>query len=143
YSVVLRAYNDTYPDGVSATVTVHVLAQPVHYVALSSANPLAPYTSWETAANNIQDAVDATSVAGALVLVTNGVYQTGERVVFEAGTTPNRMAVTKALIVRSVNGAAATVILGEGEVRCVYLISGAALVGFTLTNGVGGVWCQS
>ena len=36
YPVILRAYNDTYPGGVAASVTVHVMAQPVHYVALSS-----------------------------------------------------------------------------------------------------------
>src|SRR5262249_32154397 len=38
YAVVLRAYNATYPAGISATVTVHVVAQPIHYVALASAN---------------------------------------------------------------------------------------------------------
>src|SRR5207244_2000797 len=55
-----------------------------------------------------------------------------------------------------VNGSALTVIqgyrdphstYGEGGVRCVYLVNGAALVGFTLTNGAagygGGVCCES
>jgi PKD repeat protein len=68
YAVVLRAYNNSYPGGVSATTLVQVVTQPVHYVSLSSAAPLTPYTSWETAATNIQSAVDAASVPGAQVL---------------------------------------------------------------------------
>jgi hypothetical protein len=148
YSVVFQAYNDTNPGGISATVTVQVVAQPIHYVVLDSANPVAPYTSWATAATNIQDVVDAASVAGALVLVTNGIYRTGERVTSEIEPMTNRVAVTKAITVRSVNGAAVTVIHGQGAVRCVYLASGAALVGFTLANSFAenagaGVWCAS
>ncbi len=44
YPVVLRAYNESYPGGVTATVMVHVALQPVHYVALTSPHPVAPYT---------------------------------------------------------------------------------------------------
>ena len=53
---------------------------------MGSANPVAPYASWNTAATNIQDAVDVATVTGALVLVTNGIYATG-------GPATNRVAV--------------------------------------------------
>jgi hypothetical protein len=160
YPVLLRAYNETYPAGVTATTMVHVVAE-VHYVALDSASPAAPYSSWATAATNIQDAVDAAAVPGALVLVTNGVYQAGGRPV--SGTLTNRVAVDKPLAVRSVNGPGLTIIRGyqvpvttNGAIRCVYLTNGASLSGFTLTIGAtrsagdvtreqsgGGLWCES
>jgi hypothetical protein len=41
------------------------------FVALNSSNPVPPYSSWTTAATNIQDAVDAAAVPGALVWVGN------------------------------------------------------------------------
>ena len=59
YPVVLSAYNETHPEGIHATVTVRVVAQPVHYVSAASTNPIAPYTNWESAAPTIQAAVQA------------------------------------------------------------------------------------
>src|SRR5277367_758289 len=104
-----------------------------YYVDVNSANPVPPYTSWATAATNIQDAVDA-SADGDQILVTNGIYASGARVV--EGADADRVAVTKALTVQSINGPALTMIDGGGEGRCVYLTNGAALIGFTLTNGL-------
>lgn len=160
YAVRLTTYNGSNPGGVSATTPIHVMAPPVHYVSLNSANPVAPFTSWDTAAANIQDAVDASTVPGALILVSNGVYNTGGQIVF--GILSNRVAVTKPVTVRSVNGAAVTVILGNpvtggSAVRCLWMTNGSALRGFTITQGAtrdwsgdepreisaGGVWCQS
>jgi PKD repeat protein len=133
YVVLLRAFNESNPGGISATFIVHVLAQPVHYVAPDSPNPVAPYASWATAATNIQHAVDAATVPGALVLVTNGTYSSGRRTI--DGWTTNRLVVDKLLTVQSVNGPQSAIIDGSRTVRCVYLINGASLSGFTLTNG--------
>ena len=98
------------------------------YVDLNSPSPTPPYTSWPTAATNIQDAIDA-AVAGDLVLVTNGVYNAGARLM--AGvTTSNRVAVTQPILVQSVNGPSGTSIEGYkppgttnglSSVRCVYI----------------------
>ncbi len=118
------------------------------YVDLNSPNPMPPYADWSTAATNIQDAVDV-SVDGDLALVTNGIYNGGSESASDGAST--RVIVTHAVTLQSVNGSAATVIDGGGLVRCVYLTNGAALSGFTITNGYapsygylgGGIDCAS
>ena len=134
YPVVLTAFNKSFAGGISATALVHVLDQ-VHYVSGASASPVTPYLSWATAANNIQQAIDAASVAGAVVLVSNGVYSSGARLL--SRFVSNRVAVTKPLIIQSLNGPTVTTIRGTytPAVRGVYLTNGAILSGFTIANG--------
>jgi hypothetical protein len=123
------------------------------YVNLANPAPTAPYTNWVNAATNIQDAIDA-AVEGDVVLVTNGVYASGGRVV--SGLQTNRVVIDKAITVQSVNGAAATTIRGGTQMRCAYLVSNAVISGFTITNGHartsgnltneqsgGGIWCEA
>ena len=136
------------------------------YVSLASTNPVPPYVAWSTAATNIQDAVNA-STNGDLILVTNGTYQSGGAAVVlppppvggPAIIESNRLVVTRAVMVQSVNGPGATAILGSqvpgttfgsNAVRCAWLTNGATLSGFTLTGGAtrsggsgGGVFCLS
>jgi predicted outer membrane repeat protein len=163
YPVTFTAYNISNPGGISATVMVQVLVNPVSYVSLDSANPVAPFLSWNTAATNIQDAIDA-GFAGGAVLVSNGVYHVGGETVNGYGLT-NRVAIGRPITVESLNGPAVTVIAGFQDtndvvdfdsIRCVYLADGAVLSGFTLTNGAtldngdgnyeqsgGGIFCES
>ena len=137
FIVSLTAFNNDHPGGVNATLVIHVAINPVHYVSTANLNPVSPFTSWATAATNIQDAVDAAFVGGT-VLVTNGIYINGGHIV--SGDVTNRLAVTKPLSVQSVNGPEVTLIEGQPEnngfaVRCAYLTNGVVLNGFTLTNG--------
>ena len=136
YSVVLEATNLS--GSVSATVTVRIvsMAEATRYVA-TDGNDAADGTSWATAKATIQAGIAAVTIPGGLVLVSNGVYATGGA--FAAGMT-NRVAITNAVTVQSVNGPEVTIIQGQGPmgsraVRCAYVADGAALVGFTLTNG--------
>jgi hypothetical protein len=129
------------------------------YVDVHGTTPAYPYSSWTTAATNIQDAIDAAS-GGDLVLVTNGTYLSGGRAM--AGTLTNRVVLDKPLTVQSVNGPFVTTIYGAGAtngataVRCAWLANNASLIGFTLTGGAtatsgdtatletgGAAWCAS
>ncbi|HEV2329473.1 MAG TPA: hypothetical protein VGY56_11875, partial [Verrucomicrobiae bacterium] len=105
----------------------------IYYVNAANPAPVSPYTSWLTAATNIQDAITMT-VDGDTVLVTNGVYNYSGALV--GGL--NRIAVTNAITVESVNGPWVTTIVGANGgslVRCAWLTNGAVLAGFTLTGG--------
>ncbi len=85
----------------------------------------APYTTWPTAATNI---AAATSIAtpNDVIIVTNGIYSESAQI----DLNDNR------LILRSVNGPAATVLDGRGTHRVLYSNnSGVAIEGFTITNG--------
>ena len=139
------------------------------YVDVNSTNPTPPYASWSTASTDIQSAIDLSS-DGDLVLVNDGVYQTGGRVVY--GSLTNRVVINKAITVKSVNGPGTTIIQGyqipagstayTNNVRCVYTTNNVVLKGFTITGGAtlsdvgggiinvlrgqlagGGVFCES
>jgi hypothetical protein len=126
---------------------------PVHYVSLSSTNPVAPYTNWPTASTNIQNAI-AIAQAGDVVVANSGAYTNGGVVIF--GTETNRVALTNGVTLIGVNGSASTFIVGGVQTRCIYVGSNSTLMGFTLTQGAtrttgdmtneesgGGAWCQS
>ena len=131
-------------------LSTHVFAA-IHYVDLTCTNPVSPYTSWVTAATNIQDAVNH-ALNGDTVLVTNGVYRFGGG----GGFGLNRVSIDTRITLQSVNGPAVTIIEGyqvpgttngSNAVRCVLALQPGTLSGFTLTNGAtqgsagGGVLC--
>lgn len=144
FTVACSAYHNDNPGGVSATTSIHVVATPVLHVWTNSPDPNPPYADWQHAAHTIQQAVDASAeVWGSLVVVTDGVYRAGGRVM-PGYALSNRVAITHPVTVESVHGASSTLIVGESHpvttngnaaMRCLYMANGGHLHGFTLTNG--------
>jgi len=116
------AWSNVLTDG---TLTA-VFESSRHFVDAATGNDTGDGLSWATAKRTIQSATDM-ALAGDTVWVTNGVY----------GPTATD---NKTLTIRSVNGAASTVIDGGGTNRCAilgstFLQTNSAVVGFTLRNG--------
>ncbi|MFH1476740.1 MAG: hypothetical protein ABIH24_04505 [Verrucomicrobiota bacterium] len=106
-------------------------------------------SSWANATNSLQGAIDAISGAFTtnMVWVSNGVYEASGVTNYPAGTLlTNRVAIWKAITVRSANNDPANTIIrgawasdgntnGVDAVRCVWMTNKSVLIGFTLTNG--------
>ena len=134
---------DGNPRIIAATVDLgayEYVSYEILYVATNGGN-VWPYATWANAATTIQAAVDAVATGG-MVLVSNGVYAAGGAAT-PGYALPNRVSITKAITLQSVNGPSNTLIVGSSDhgtngpaaTRCVYLNGGATLSGFTLTNG--------
>src|SRR5690348_3282165 len=106
-----------------------LIASPL-FVSQLSTNPAPPYSSWATAATNIQQAVDA-SGPGDYIIVSAGVYD-------------GPLVVSQPVPVFTFDGA---IIDGHGTNQCVWMTNNTRLDGFTITNGRaqngGGIWCAS
>jgi len=140
YTVRVTATNATH--NAYAELQVTVVNSDV-FVATGGAH-VAPFATWETAATNIQDAVNQAPFGGT-VWVGDGIYDVGGRPA--AGyAQSNRVCVLGPVTVRSVNGPSAATIRGAWQdaetpcgpqaVRGVYLgHPEARLFGFTITGG--------
>ncbi len=100
-----------------------IFAQNTFYVSQGGSNS-APYSSWATAATNIQTAVNAAN-DGDIVLVGDGTY-----------VLTTNINITKGITLKSLNGANSTAINGNNVTRCLYVNNISAVIdGFSITNG--------
>lgn len=115
-----------------------------HYVDFYATNPVSPYTNWASASTSIQPALDA-AVNGAVVLVSNGVYNSGG---LTQGTNSltNRVVISNSILLVAVSTNPADTVIegapdplttnGPAAVRCVRVTSaGVTIRGFTLRYG--------
>ena len=113
-----------------ATGAATVWGDTPHYVAHGGQTPMSNYTSWATAASNIQDAVDA-AIANDTVLVSNGNY-----------TLTNQINILREITVRGFNGQDQTFVNGNypwTTNRCFYIYNAPAVLdGLTISNGYAG-----
>jgi len=115
----------------------HALAD--HYVAKNGQAPSGTYTSWDTAASNIQDAVNV-AYTNSTVWVGAGRYTLPANPVVYMGT--NIVYISKPLVLRSSNGVPDTTIIdGQGVNRGVVMYNGGigatnyvVIEGFTISN---------
>ena len=102
-----------------STVSDEVLITRNHYSSttrfVSPTSPIdGPGTVWSNAFHTIQAAVDAAS-DNYMIIVSNGVYETGGAPASASKPLTNRVCVTKPLTIKSLNGPSKTIIVGDGN----------------------------
>ena len=126
-----------------STVDMGAYEYATYYVDASKADDSGDGYTWATAKKTIQAAVDLAD-DGTTVWVTNGVYDAGGAVTPWGNACTNRVVITNAITVQSMNGPEVTIIEGApgsngsndtDSVRGVWMDGGCSLIGFTITNG--------
>lgn len=129
--IILTAFSDSYPAGLSFTQSVQIvsLAASAVHVSDASGNDGNDGSTWALAKKTIQAGVDAQSIYRGLVLVSNGTYSAATRI-----------DIAKDLFVQGMEGDLATIIDGPGGVSL--NSSRTVLSGFTVQNAqYGGIHC--
>ena len=157
FDLQLHSINDEHTKMI--ILTMNVVPGGTNYVSKQGSHNK-PYLSLTAGgATNIQAAIDANTVAGGVVLVNTGVYDSGSTTVIDLQ--PSRVAITNPLTLRSLNGPEDTIIMGRGipgptAIRGVYACARSRVEGFTVTIGAtltygdsfkelsgGGIWCEA
>jgi hypothetical protein len=121
FSVRVDATNQA-AETASSIRTNLVFAFLPHFVAPGGGHS-APFTSWSTAATNLEAAV-AIAGAGGKIFISNGIYQLRRELI-----------ITQALAVVGVNGPAVTTVRGSGTSRVLRIRAGVNISGLTLREG--------
>jgi len=109
-AAVMITANGVANSPLTVPVSLTVVTGQVHFVKPDSPNPLAPFTSWETAARTIQAAVDA-AVSGDSVVLAEGIHSLNSEVRITTGI----------FVVGSGAGAYPSVVDGRSRFRCFYV----------------------
>ena len=95
-----------------------------HFVVISNTNASPPYLTWDTAATNIQSAINE-ATGGDTVIVSSGTFRP-----------PAQLVVTNGITLCSANGSSNTTVNGNSSHSCFLVNHANAVVdGFTITGG--------
>jgi hypothetical protein len=131
YTVRCRFRNDAGEEYIATCPEIVCTAYTIQYVSPKGSHTW-PFNTWERAATNIQDALDAS--ANTTVMLDDGVYIIQDTLI-----------ITNRLVLTSYNGAENTIIRMGADKRCVHLdYPGSVVEKITIQNGAeGGIWCGS
>lgn len=123
YSVALIVSNAAWEHASCLRENYVRVISPVRYVATNGPH-VAPFTSWATAASNIESAVGISSDY-TWIFVSGGTYRIREPIM-----------VTNVIYLVSVSGPEYTIVDGMGTTRCFHVTRAARIEGFSISNGV-------